>query len=61
MVQLLANAKVGERNLQRMNVLEQPQPMKSSFEMGMQEHGVVWPVLVTRACNPTLSVSQMFL
>lgn len=54
----LANAKVGERNLQRMNVLEQPQPMKNSFEMGMQEHSSVWPGLVTPACNPIHPVRQ---
>lgn len=58
MAQTLANAKVGEMNLQRMNVLEQPQPMKSSFEMGMQEHSSVWPGLVTPACNLIHPVRQ---
>lgn len=52
MIQALANAKVGGEEPAE-NVLEQPQPMKNSFEMGKQEHSGVWLGLVTCACNPT--------
>lgn len=40
------------------NVLEMPQPMKNSFEMGVQEHSGVWLGLVTRTYNPTHSMRQ---
>lgn len=52
MIQAPANAKVGGEEPAE-NVLEQPQPMKNSFEMGKQEHSGVWLGLVTCACNPT--------